>query len=173
MESEGGPVRAVFGEKIQYTNYQRRTGVYAVIFHHKKDKILAVRNEVGHYFLPGGGMEENESHVECLKREMMEEIGYCVSIDSYIGNAMRYFFSRRGDPLLSEGHFYLVELNEKILEPMEEDHVPVWMDRKDAKRLLIHEHHYWAIEKAWKLKGEIGIQDNFKNHEHSTNIEKS
>jgi 8-oxo-dGTP diphosphatase len=61
VENEGGPVIAVFGEKRQGLNYQRRTGVYAVIFHHEKDKILTVRNETGHYFLPGGGMEENES----------------------------------------------------------------------------------------------------------------
>ncbi|PFG03522.1 NUDIX domain-containing protein [Bacillus sp. es.034] len=165
-------MKKVFGEKVPGVEYQMRTGVYAVIFHHKKNKILTVRNETGHYFLPGGGMEENESDVECLEREMMEETGYCISIGSHIGNAMCYFFSRMGDPLLGEGHFFLVELNEKMLEPMEDEHAPVWMDRKDAKRLLIHEHHYWAIEEAWKLKEEIGIQDNFKNHEHSTNIEK-
>ncbi|CAN7549385.1 NUDIX hydrolase [Rossellomorea sp. LjRoot5] len=162
----------VFGEKVPGMDYQKRKGVYAVIFHHEKDKILTVRNETGHYFLPGGGIERNESHVECLQRELMEETGYSVSIGSYIGNAMCYFVSKKGDPLLGEGHFYLVELNEKTQKPMEDDHVPVWMGRKDAKRLLIHEHHYWAIEEAWKLNEEIGIQDNFKNHEHSTNIEK-
>ncbi|KPL58508.1 NUDIX hydrolase [Rossellomorea vietnamensis] len=140
----------VFGEKVPGLDYLKRTGVYAVIFHQEKDKILTVRNKTGHYFLPGGGMEENESHVECLEREMMEETGYDVSIRTYIGNAMCYFFSRKGEPFLGEGHFYLVELNEQMLEPLEDDHVPVWMDRKDAKSLLVHEHHYWAIEEAWK-----------------------
>ncbi|MGG4168962.1 NUDIX domain-containing protein [Rossellomorea vietnamensis] len=145
----------VFGEKVPGLDYLKRTGVYAVIFHHKKNKILTVQNEMGHHFLPGGGIEENEIHLECLKREMMEETGYCVSIGTCIGNALCYFFSRKGDPLLSEGHFYLVELKEKMLEPMEEDHVPVWMDRKDAKRLLVHEHHYWAIEEAWKKSASV------------------
>lgn len=151
-------MKKVFGEKVPGLDYRKRTGVYAVIFHQEKDKILTVRNEIGHHFLPGGGIKENESHVECLEREMMEETGYCVSIGSYIGHAMYYFFSRKGDPLLGEGHFYLVELNEKMLEPMEDEHAPVWMDRKDAKRLLIHEHHYWGIEEVWKLNEEIGIQ---------------
>jgi 8-oxo-dGTP diphosphatase len=145
----------VFGEKVPGVDYQKRTGVYAVIFQHEKDKILTVRNESGHYFLPGGGIEENESHVECLLREMLEETGYDVSIRTYIGNAMCYFFSRKGDPLLGEGHFYLVELNEKMMEPMEEEHVPVWIDRKDAKRLLVHEHHYWAMEEAWKKSASV------------------
>jgi 8-oxo-dGTP diphosphatase len=144
-------VTAVFGEKIHGVEYQNRKGVYAIVFHYEKDTVMTVRNESGHYFLPGGGIEGNESHVKCLERELMEETGYYVSIGSYVGNAMCYFYSRKGDPLLGEGYFYMVELNEKMQEPMEDDHLPEWIDRKDAKKLLVHKHHYWAIDEAWKL----------------------
>lgn len=41
-----------------------------------KDKVLSVQNSRGHYFLPGGGIENEESYQECLEREMLEETGY-------------------------------------------------------------------------------------------------
>ncbi|PFA63342.1 NTP pyrophosphohydrolase [Bacillus sp. AFS015802] len=145
-------MKHVFGEKIQGHTYQGRKGVYAIVFHPEKDKVLTVRNQSGQYFLPGGGIEGNESHEECLERELMEETGFYVSIGSYLGTARCYFLSRKGDPLLGEGTFYLVELKEKIQEPMEDDHIPVWLDRTDAKRLLVHDHHHWAMEEAWVLR---------------------
>jgi len=62
----------VFGEKIDRTDYETRKGVYAVIFNSKKDKVMIVQNGRGHHFLPGGGIETDESHFKCLEREMLE-----------------------------------------------------------------------------------------------------
>ncbi|MBW3112642.1 MULTISPECIES: NUDIX domain-containing protein [Bacillaceae] len=139
-------MKVIFGDRIQGLDYQRRKGVYAVIFHHENDKVMTVRNESGHYFLPGGGIEESENQVDCLRRELIEETGYLVSIDSYIGNAMNYFHSRKGEPLLSDAYFYLVELKAKVQEQC--DHVTEWVDVEDVKRLLFHEHYDWAVTEA-------------------------
>ncbi|MDQ7863947.1 NUDIX domain-containing protein [Peribacillus frigoritolerans] len=65
-------------KKIGGLDYQIRKGVYAIIFNSAKDKVLAVQNSRGHYFLPGGGIENEESYQECLEREMLEETGYKV-----------------------------------------------------------------------------------------------
>ena len=143
-------MKVIFGDRIQGLDYQRRKGVYAVIFHHENDKVMTVRNESGHYFLPGGGIKDSESQVDCLRRELIEETGYLVSIGSFIGSAMSYFYSKKGEPMLSDAYFYLVELTEKMLE--QGDHIIEWVDRKDVKKLLVHEHHHWAIELAWNLR---------------------
>ena len=45
--------------------------------------------------LPGGGMEGNETKEECLYRELLEELGWAIKIDQYIGNAARYFMQKR------------------------------------------------------------------------------
>ncbi|MYL35649.1 NUDIX domain-containing protein [Pontibacillus yanchengensis] len=82
-------MKRVFGEKINRTDYETRKGIYAVIFNSKKDKVMTVQNGRGHHFLPGGGIENDESHFKCLEREMLEETGYKAFIGSYIGNAMR------------------------------------------------------------------------------------
>ena len=45
--------------------------------------------------LPGGGMEGTETKDECLHRELLEELGWKIEIDQYIGNAMRYFLPKK------------------------------------------------------------------------------
>lgn len=146
--NEGEKMIKIFGEKRDKANYEIRKGVYAVIFNTKRDKVLTVQNERGHHFLPGGGIEEGESHLQCLERELLEETGYKVYFKSYIGNAMRYFQSTKGERLLSDGYFYLADLSDKVQESIEDDHDIVWIDIQSAKQLLIHEHHYWAVKKG-------------------------
>ncbi|MGD6795969.1 NUDIX hydrolase [Metabacillus indicus] len=138
---------AKFGEKINGIDYRIRKGVYAVIFSPKKDEVMTVRNRHGHYFLPGGGIEKDESHIQALEREMLEETGYEVFIHHYIGNAMKYFISTKNEPLLSDGYFYFANVTDKVQGAKERDHCLEWIDIKNMKQLLIHEHHYWAVNK--------------------------
>ena len=134
-------MKLVFGEKMNNLDYETRKGVYAVIFNSEVDKVMTVRNGKGHHFLPGGGIENNENHFECLEREVIEETGYKVCIGAYIGNAMRYFQSMKGEPLLNDGYFYLAAVSNKIQEPIEEDHFVERIDIEKAKLLLLHDHH--------------------------------
>ncbi|MBS4220307.1 NUDIX domain-containing protein [Bacillus sp. FJAT-49711] len=112
------------------------------------DKVLSVQNSNGDYFLPGGGIENGEYDIDCLRREMLEETGFKITVDSYIGNAMKYFKSIKGEPLLNNAYFYLVKLLNKVQQPIEDDHYTSWIDLDNAEQLLIHEHHYWAIKEA-------------------------
>lgn len=140
----------IFGEKIENLNYKNIPSVYAVILNDAKEKVLTVRNGKGHYFLPGGGLEENESHEEGIKRELLEENGYNISIDSYIGKAKMYFTSSNKEPLLNDGYFYSVNLLDKICEPVEDDHMMHWIPIDSVKDYLFHEHHAWAVQHYFK-----------------------
>lgn len=137
-----------FGEKINGIDYIQKTGVYAVIFNQYKDKLLTVRNGNGHYFLPGGGIENNESDQECLERELLEETGYSVSIGNYIGNAKQYFMSSKNEPILNDGNFYICILLEKINNQSEEDHEVEWLKIDEFEHLLFHDHHIWAVNES-------------------------
>lgn len=53
--------------------YIKRPGAYGVI--KNVDGLVAIIKTKTGYFLPGGGIEKDESPVECLKRECLEEIG--------------------------------------------------------------------------------------------------
>lgn len=140
-----------FGEKLNGIDYIQRTGVYAAILNQSKDKLLAVRNGNGHYFLPGGGIEANESHQEGLERELIEETGYSVSIGNYIGNAKQYFMSSKNEPILNDGNFYICILLEKINNKSEEDHEVIWLEIDEFEHLLFHDHHIWAVNKSIKM----------------------
>ncbi|XXM70780.1 NUDIX hydrolase [Lysinibacillus sphaericus] len=144
-------MKKVFGEKRKDSNYEWRKGVYGVILNTTNDKVMTVHNGKGHHFLPGGGIEGDETHLGCLEREIIEETGYRACVDSYIGNAMRYFQSTTGEPLISDGYFYLADLLVKMQEPTEEDHYVEWISVKHAKHLLVHEHHYWAVNEGLRL----------------------
>jgi 8-oxo-dGTP diphosphatase len=142
--------KVIFGKKMNGLEYEIRKGVYAVIFNSPKDKIVTVQTSRGHYFLPGGGIENNERPEDCLRRELLEETGYGVSIGPFIGEAMRYFLSTKNEPILSDGYFYLAQLSEKIQEPKEDDHFLKWVSVVNIEELLLHEHHSWAVKEGLK-----------------------
>lgn len=141
----------IFGEKIEGITYQKRMGVYAVIFNFKKDRVAAVKTTNGHYFLPGGGIEKDEKFEECLRREVLEEIGYEISIRTYIGNAMMHYISTKNEPILSNSYFFTAQLGEKILEPIEEDHFFEWIKMEEIEKRLVHDHHIWGVKEGLKI----------------------
>ena len=141
----------VFGQKIDGLDYQIRKGVYAIVYNSTKDKVLTVQNSRGEYFLPGGGIENNENHQECLEREMLEETGYKVLIGTFIGNAISYFLSTKNEPLINYGYFYLVEFLDKSEQSIEDDHFTKWIDIDIVQDLLVHDHHNWGVKEGFKL----------------------
>ncbi|WP_315906526.1 NUDIX domain-containing protein [Priestia koreensis] len=136
----------LFGLKEKDRHYRERKGVYGVIVN-KEKKVLTVKHR-GLYFLPGGGVEGGETNEQCLQREMIEEIGCEVISRKYIGHAKRYFYSRKGEPLLSDGYFYKTWISERVQEPLEDDHEICWLNVEEAKQLLFHDHHFWALKQV-------------------------
>ncbi len=59
------------------TKSYERNAVRAIIF--KEDKIAMVKSDKeGYYKFPGGGMEKNESRIDTLIRETLEETGLSI-----------------------------------------------------------------------------------------------
>jgi 8-oxo-dGTP diphosphatase len=136
-----------FGEVIPVTAYRKRDAVYAVIWNGEKEKV-AIMVQNGRGFLPGGGMKETEEQKLCLMRECVEETGFRINIERYIGNAKQYFQSRQNEYIMNNGYFYAGCLGEYVKPPVEDDHELVWMNLDEAKRILFHESHFWAVKKA-------------------------
>ena len=138
-----------FGKKEEGKEYILRPAVYCVMFNSQDKKVAIIQTGDGKYFLPGGGIEDNETHEECLKREALEEMGMDIKVVNYIGSANRYFFSSNEFKYyLSEGYFYICESGKKVSEPTEEDHSLKWIEPSQAINNLFHEHQSWAISEA-------------------------
>ncbi|MCC2495183.1 NUDIX hydrolase [Bacillus cereus] len=148
--------KLTFGSKKINVHYTLRPSYYAIIFQSSSSKI-AVIQKGDRYFLPGGGMEGNETKEECLHRELLEELGWAIEIEQYIGNAMRYFYAEKEDIYyLNDGFFYIANMVQKQTENCEEDHVLRWMSPLYAIELLIHDHQKWAVEQALLLQKQKG-----------------
>ena len=140
-------MKPTFGKPVRNQKYQLRKGAYAIIFNSSQDRVLTVYNK-GYHFLPGGGMEENESDEVCIEREMMEETGYSATVGSFIGTAQYYFISSKNEYFISDGYFYLASLGEKVQNASEVDHVMEWVHIDNIERQFIFKHQIWAVKKA-------------------------
>ncbi|HHY0837475.1 TPA: NUDIX hydrolase [Bacillus thuringiensis] len=141
-----------FGYKIPTVPYVLRPSCYAVIFKDTCSKV-AIIEKGDRYFLPGGGMEGNETKEECLHRELLEELGWEIEIGQYIGNASQYFYVEMEDTYyLNDGFFYIANMVQKQTENCEEDHVLRWMSPLLAVRLLVHDYQKWAVEQVFLLR---------------------
>lgn len=149
-----------FGEKKEGKDYIWRPAVYCLMFNCQKEKIAIIQTSDGEFFLPGGGVEKNESHEECLKREVHEEMGMDIEIGHFIGCAQRYFYStNENNYYFSEGYFYLCNKGKQMSKPSEVGHFLKWIEPMQAIDCLFHEHQSWAVNEALKLTTAI-------KHEH-------
>lgn len=61
----------------------------AAIVENKDGEVLMVQEGKDHvhetWDFPGGGWEDKESIIECVKREVLEETGYSVEIEGFLG----------------------------------------------------------------------------------------
>lgn len=130
-------------DEPKLANFQRvneRVAIRAIIM--ANNRILLVQSNRGDFKFPGGGLEENESHEECLKREVREETGYihCIvkekvgtvierNMDEYESNALFQMTS----------HYYLCNLaaEEKMAQQLDEyeailNFTPKWVSLEEA-----------------------------------------
>jgi ADP-ribose pyrophosphatase YjhB (NUDIX family) len=125
---------------ISYKNTIERIAVRAIIM--KNNHILLVQSNRGDFKFPGGGVEKNESHEECLNREVREETGYihCVVTDK-IGTIIERKKDEFEEDALFQmtSHYYLCNLvteekDELQLDEYEAvlDFNPIWVTLDEA-----------------------------------------
>ena len=74
----------VFGV-MENTEYLDREGAYLIPFRDKE--VGVVQTSKGYFFL-GGGLENGESHAECIERECREEVGYVPFIMIFLSKSL-------------------------------------------------------------------------------------
>lgn len=89
------------GNKIENKKYTNRPGAYAII----------VRK-----------IEQGETPIEALKREMIEETGYGIKNIKEFDQVSSYLESKTRGPLYVEAEIYIAELDKKVTEAIEKDH---------------------------------------------------
>lgn len=140
----------VFGTPRPGVDYGARPGAYGVAFD-GQGRAAMVFVERSVRILLGGGIEPGESEADCIRREIMEEVGYMSSIGEKVCVGEEYTFTRRGKiPFHPIGHVYLMELGEKLAEG-EPGHELVWLPVEECREKMALAYQSWAVETAWEL----------------------
>ena len=86
-----------FGVRSPELVYRPRPGAYALVF--DPAGRIAIVHEEEDWYLPGGGLEPGETHEVALAREIREECGCGIQIESHLADAVEYLVTRSGRPL--------------------------------------------------------------------------
>ena len=137
----------VFGIK-ENVEYFDRKGAYLIPIN--GNKIGVIQTPKGYFFL-GGGLENEESHIECIKRECIEEAGYSSLVKEKVCSAETY----SKHPAIGYFHsiqtYYSGELVEMISVPIESDHCFLWVDLEQLRGKMFLEMQNWALEQFLEL----------------------
>jgi 8-oxo-dGTP diphosphatase len=137
-------VQLKFGKHNPEAEYRQRPGAYAIILN-GQGKFASVRWRDA-YLLPGGGMEPGETLEETLIREVREECAREVVLGEFLGSAVQYFTNENDRHWEFHCSYFEAEFGAELASDPE--HELVWLNIADARHLLAHEVHSWAINLA-------------------------
>lgn len=128
-------------------SYKQREGAYAIISNETQE-IAVIQTSTG-FFLPGGGIEEGEDMVQCLKRECIEEAGMEVEIQEKLSVVSYFLYSTTLSYYMeSKGHFYRCKSKGFLDVETEEDHQLVWLSKKEASEKMFLANQRYAVKNA-------------------------
>jgi 8-oxo-dGTP diphosphatase len=130
----------MFGVADRHARYREREAAYAVIL--DPDRRAAVVHAQSGLFLPGGGIEADESPTAALHRESLEECGRPLEIQREIGQAIQYCHGGEG-PLRARHRFFEARFKGSATGPGEVQ--LSWVHIDEACRWFRYDSHVWAV----------------------------
>lgn len=157
---------------LDYNKINREASRAIII---KDNKIAMVKSlKEGFYKFPGGGIEKGESQVDALIREVLEETGLSVEVESI--KEYGYTLENRKSDIFEKcifsqkSYYYFVSVKDYLLEQRltederELDFVLEWIDLKEVylanSKIEINKNNRF-IERETKVLGML-IHDTFK-----------
>lgn len=132
----------IFGIK-ENVKYVTRKGAYLILIH--DNQVGIVQTPKG-FFLVGGGLKSRENHIECVKRECIEEVGCDVSVKNKVCSAEAYCVHQTIGYFHPIQTYYVGELLSKVSVPVEKDHFFLWIEYDKIKGKMFVEMQNWALE---------------------------
>lgn len=120
--------------------YGIRPGAYAILL--RGDEMLVTYQHAPHdeFQLPGGGIDQGESPVSALHREVYEETGYTMTAPRRLGAFRRFTYMPEYDKWAEKVcAIYAARPARRLGPPLEADHEAVWMPVTVAARTLANE----------------------------------
>ena len=135
--------KITMGEKIENKKYDFRETCFGIVVKGKKLYCTEKENELS---LIGGGIEKGETHLECLKREFMEEAGLKVINIDELCVIDCFWVTRNNKNMESLVNVYVVKVDKEINKPTEKNSTLKIIDLEEANKLLQLPYHKRAIK---------------------------
>lgn len=129
--------------------YTERKCAYAII--EDESGNIAITND-GKYFFFGGGTEENESSLETLEREMLEETGYTIKDIKLFQNLISYEYNDSRGNLKIVATIYTAKFDKKVKESIEQDHLILWGKPEEFINKMYHEYQRVILKEYIQIK---------------------
>jgi 8-oxo-dGTP diphosphatase len=142
--------KIILGTKKDNTNYHFRETCFGIVKVANEYYLTKKDNEIS---LIGGGVEPNENHSECLKREFLEEAGLTITAIKEFITIDCFWLTRNNLNMESLANFYIVNVSKKIIPPTENESTLIKLNQdellskivlpyqKEAIRLYLEEYH--------------------------------
>ena len=105
------------GTKKRGVKYDFRETCFGIVYQNEKFYLTEKNGEIS---LKGGGIETGENHIECLKREFIEESGLTITNYNEFITIDCFWITRNNKNMESLANFYITEVSDKIEKPTEE-----------------------------------------------------
>lgn len=98
-----------------------------------------------------GTKENDESHIECIERECIEEAGFAVAVKGKICSAEAYCKHEAIGYFHPIQTYYIGKLVSKVSAPVEKDHEFMWIEYDELKGKMYVEMQDWALEQCLSM----------------------
>lgn len=145
-------IRRYGDPKQSETRYRLRAGVYAILWDGRDMLTTFQAAPYPEIQLPGGGIDPGENPIPALHREVLEETGYAISAPRRLGAFRRFTFMPEYE-LWAEKlcHIYLARPVLRRTTLLEDGHTAVWMQPRQAVKMLYNEGDRGFVEAVFKL----------------------
>ena len=117
--------------------YSERQGAYGIIVRKERVLLTYQAEPIPEIQLPGGGIDRNESPLQALRREVLEETGWSLRVNRLLGTYRRYTYMPEYDLWARKTHrVYFCTAVRRMGLPTELGHAALWSTPLDGLKIL-------------------------------------
>lgn len=131
------------GTKEKNREYGFRETCFGIYVKDNKAYLTKKDNDIS---LIGGGKEKNETDLECLSREFLEESGCKLKSIKEFCTIDCFWITRTGYHMESLAHFFIVDIDSIIEKPLESESELILIDINEVLASLKLPYQYKAME---------------------------